>query len=696
MRSFANLAVVSVALFALSCSRGKPLVIRSYSVKPANTVTKFIAGAGEEEITPYPGIPMGGHGPGGRIARGVWMPLYARAFYFEDSAGHAAAMVSCDLFAVSAGLRAEVLRLVNIEQRLQPSALILSATHTHHGPGNFVSADIYNGFGGPLPGFDKDVFDFLAVRISRAIIRAIEDAHNYANEDHELRLYSGYALGIQRNRAIAPFYQNDATLVKKVQDESVAAGSRCPDGSDGNCPRYLSIDPTLKVLEIQRGAKRRAVLVFYAVHPTAMSHDSEMYSPDLTGFSMKQIELAEPGVVAGFFNGAEGDVSPDWEKQDRDDVITLGGRLTKAIWHVLATDPVSHSQEVKIELFWNRAKQKSPEWTAAKFSERPTPGAGEVGGAEDGRTIFYNYGFRGEVRKKDGPATDPKMPALQQPVKDLADALELGIAKHLLGLLGVYNQPHPDSFPLEFPVARLNLWPVASFASIPVEATTLVGRKIRESLPDDPIILGLSNEYFGYVVTQKEYGLQQYEGGSTELGQDEADGIVCLLQHVHAEEPKEIMEDQSFRPGKWRKQLFGPDLPLLRVPRNMIDDDLQPLYPVKLRRLESRIPRFSWDEDKTGDHQPDQRRVSVYSDNRLVAADRTSTDLLTLFDRTSYGLRIYTAIWIPEDGLSNTSPFYFRVHTGDGHIVCSESFTLATLPATAPPSNIRVAKQCPP
>jgi hypothetical protein len=82
------------------------------------------------------------------------------------------------------------------------------------------------------------------------------------------------ALGIQRNRAIVPFYQNPQPLVQQVQDESYAAGSRCPDGPGRNCPRYLSTDPTLKTIEIRHGGRRRALLVFYSVHPTAMTHDS--------------------------------------------------------------------------------------------------------------------------------------------------------------------------------------------------------------------------------------------------------------------------------------------------------------------------------------------------------------------------------------------------------------------------------------
>jgi len=702
------IALSLIAVGGTSCGGGKRLVILPYTVDPPNP-TRFMAGAGVEEITPYAGVPLGGHGPGGRIARGTWMPLYARAFYFEDDEGHAVALVSCDLFAIPGALRAEVVHLVNkSKKRLEPGALILSATHTHHGPGNFLSTDAYNAVGSPLPNFDSQLFHFLADHISRAIVAAIDDAQKNANEDQELVLYSGYAPGIQRNRAITAFYKNDSGVVKEVREESLRAGSQCPDKVGQNCPRYLSTDPTLKVLEIKRGGIRRAVLVFYAVHPTAMANTSELYSPDFTGLAMKRIELSEARPIAGFFNGAEGDVSPDWNGQNREDVLRLGGDFAEAVLKLLGTATststvsVERRSEVKIKVLWNSVKQRTPEWTSMGFS-RPMPGAGEPGGAEDGRTVFYNYGFRGEARKPAG-ARDPKLPLLEKPIRDLADAFELpGVIKKPAYLL-LRNEPSEDSFPREFPVARVELSPLVTFAAIPVEATTIVGRRIRQSLPGNPIVLGLSNEYFGYTVTKEEYALQQYEGASTELGPDEAEGIIKLLTNVHGEKkPPSEVDKQTFKPGKWREQTFGLDLPLLRVPRNTVDDDLQPLYPEKLRRLESRVPRFVWTEGVSGDNKQGDRHVSLYSDSatKPVAEDRTSTDLLTLFDGTmepSNGkktrLRVYTAVWIPADAKSGTY-FYFRVQTGDGQTVCSEKFTLDSLEPTAPPKPIDRATQCP-
>jgi hypothetical protein len=49
-----------------------------------------------------------------------------------------------------------------------------------------------------------------------------------------------------------------------------------------------------------------------------MDHDCTLNQSDLAGYAMTQLEMAKdikPPVVAGFFNGAEGDVSPRWVAQ---------------------------------------------------------------------------------------------------------------------------------------------------------------------------------------------------------------------------------------------------------------------------------------------------------------------------------------------------------------------------------------------
>jgi hypothetical protein len=151
-------------------------------------------------------------------------------------------------------------------------------------------------------------------------------------------------------------------------------------------------------------------------------------------------------------------------------------------------------------------------------------------------------------------------------------------------------------------------------------------------------------------------------------------------------------------PGKWRSIPLGLDLPLLRVPRNTVTDDLSPLLPATLKRLESRIPRFKSIENQSGDRHPSRRQVSLFSRDasqpsyNLFADDRKSPDFLTAYDGGSASERTYIALWIPPSIGMSTS-YYFKVQTGDGRTLCSEPFTLYSL---KPESPVPQEQLCPP
>src|SRR5205085_2472560 len=131
--------------------------------------------------------------------------------------------------------------------------------------------------------------------------------------------------------------RNSPEETAAILDASRAAGVTCPSAAN-DCPRYQAADPTLRVLEVMRGGTRAGLMVFFAIHPTAMTHDCTLYQSDLAGSAMTTLETvpkdAAP-VVAGFFNGAEGDVSPRWVSQDRRDVETFGRGLAGAVTTLL-------------------------------------------------------------------------------------------------------------------------------------------------------------------------------------------------------------------------------------------------------------------------------------------------------------------------------------------------------------------------
>jgi neutral ceramidase len=665
------------------------LTIPAYRLHPPAAETgQFTSGAAAGEITPPPGTPMGGHGLAGRVARGYWTRLYARAFYFDDGRGRRLALVSAELFAIPAGLHAKVLATVNRSERLEPEELVLAATHTHHGPANFASAEIYNSFAGPLPNFDLELLDFLADRIAGAIVDSIADARTHAALPHELRFYQGSAPGIQRNRAVAPFFANPEALRTSILQQSVALGAYCPDGVTHGCPRYLATDPSLQLIEILRDGAPRALLLFYAVHPTAVTHDADLYSSDLAGIACALLEKQRVP-IAGFFNGAEGDISPDWLVQDRDDALRLGGRLATAATALLDRGEFHADAEPRIEV---RRKIVPNHWRDAGgigFVSKPMSGAAEFGGAEDGRTIFYNYGWRAEARKS-APAGEhgTKEPGLDGPLAGAMEALDSRALARAVRLVRPARFLSRAIFPALVPVTWARLGDF-TLAAIPVEATTAAGWAIRQQARAD-VIVGLANEYIGYTASAPEYALQQYEGASTLLGPGQAAGLARLLSLAaagHDDPPSgETIPAQSFAPGPRRKIGFVLQTPLVRRKRNMVDEDLEPLIPRELRRMESRIPRFAWNEEPAGDWHADARQIAIYAYVNEQGWRKLDTDrglnFLTVLSEADQSTRNYTVLWIPPD--AGTRQFLFRVRSATGSQFCSQPFSLAEIRSQAP------------
>ena len=329
-----------------SSGEGNPLTVEGYAVSPPHAGGSFRAGVGAADITPPPGFPTGGHGPAGDVARGYWIRLKARAFFFEDATGRTLALVSSELFAIPGGLRAEVaarvvkaLRGRKLDVAFSVDSLVLAATHTHHGPGNFMTARSHNQFGSTYPGFSEELFRFLAGRIADAVVAAIVDARSNAGRVELMVHTHAVDESMLLNRAPSAFVLN------RDRDESLAqldtglgpmphcpAGHATPPGGWDlyGCPRLRAVDRALTVLEIARGGKRAGGLVFFAAHPSDLPADTPFYSPDFAGAALARLER-EHGGIFGFFNGAEGDVTLQRDARNLVEVERFGASFAKAV-----------------------------------------------------------------------------------------------------------------------------------------------------------------------------------------------------------------------------------------------------------------------------------------------------------------------------------------------------------------------------
>jgi hypothetical protein len=146
-------------------------------------------------------------------------------------------------------------------------------------------------------------------------------------------------------------------------------------------------------------------------------------------------------------------------------------------------------------------------------------GAAALGGAEDGRTILWELGWREGLRGPRVPGHGPK--------QDLLNPVGFELPSWVLSLIRRAATPPPG--PTTVPGGVYRLGPVA-LATLPGEFTTILGRRIAAAVRDATgseavILVGLANEYRSYFTTDEEYDAQSYEGGSTLYG-PEAGAVV--------------------------------------------------------------------------------------------------------------------------------------------------------------------------
>lgn len=644
-------------LLVLAGCRSITVRVPAYRVSPASPPSHFIAGHARVDITPAPGYPTGGHSIAGRVARGYWTRLYARAFYFQDVTGASVALVSCDLFAVPAGLHARVaFRLAG--KGLTPAGLTLAATHTHHGPGNYLTSAVYNGFASLWGGFDRTLLDFLEDRITRAVEEAIRNARNAPAAPPELRLYTGKMTDLTRNRSVDAFERNPPAIKDAILDATPPYSS-CPDP----CTRYRATNPELTVLEVRTEERPISILVFAGIHPTAMPHHAALYQADLTGVSMEQLERAYPGAIAGFFNGAEGDVSPRWEHQSRADTLRLGHRLAANVIDILRGEPLTSQHDPRISTA--RANVPRQEF-CPPGSRDPEFGAAALGGAEDGRTFLFDLGWRAGVtgpRRNDGHG-------VKQPALDFKDLPFLQITRLL--------NP-PSNFPKAVPVGLARLGPL-TVATLPVEITTAAGWQVRKELtllerPRHVVLVGLANEYLSYVTTRAEYEEQDYEGASTIMGEDSATcfstALTALAQNPSPSESE--IPAARFAAGQEPLRLrFGPAF--LAPFRGPGDEELLQTFRSSAVPA-SAWPRFAWSEPAATDWKTADRRVVIEQEIEGIwtQTEEFSQDLLTLVTGATSSARSWLVLWIPS-ARPSSQRFRFRVTTPDGRTLLSPPF----------------------
>jgi neutral ceramidase len=638
-------------------------------------------------------------------------------------------LVTADLFAIPGGLQAEVARRVadQLARRRLPislprEAIVLAATHTHQGPGNYMTARSQNQFGSTYSGFSRILFDFLATRISRAVVEAIEQGLFAPGQvrlnvhtlqvDHELirsRSPRPFQLNRDREELLAWWNADRAPL-----DCQARSGEPFDFWDPPECLRLRAVDRTLTVLEIVRGGERVGLLVFFAVHPTVLPAETPFYSPDFVGVALAGYRHPAAGtpIVAGFFNGADGDVVTRRTSRGLADAERLGRAFRSWIDKALSKPPVmDQGDEVEIHvqavewLLDGQSNRTCQDGTgSSRLSAFPILGTPALGGAEGDWTQLHVLGWREGVRDRPSAEQGVKLPALDSQI--------------LRAMRFTESFATADAFPDRFPlvVARLGQFTVAA---VPLELTSAQGNAVRRVLGDPAggrvEIVGLANEYHGYCTSEDEYVAQYYEGGMTWWGPEEGNWLVCRLRQLAAGVElarSGVTEERTYHPGNPGAPnpvssvlLDGPPPPSWSAP---CDRPFGPSFAGMVRRPDEGLdalladggppdrglPWFEWNEEEPNTCnlvEAPTRSVSVL---RLDSArgrwvmeeDDTLGGTLTVHMFVGR----WSAIWRHAPG-GGAGPFLFRVQTTAG--------CLCSAPFDGPPRTTlgrQPARDCPP
>ena len=256
---------------------------------PAQNASSFKAGAARVDLTPPPEMKVALGGYGARMSRpatSVHDRVWAKALVTAKD-GRRFALVTADVLAFPPLFKAAVIERLAAEGWTADQVMLLpSHTHTSY---DMMALHPGNTFAIPQVGvFQKALFEHAASQLARVVREA--------------------------GRELRPAMAGTTTVSIPNRNRNRRRGGTTHDK-----------DLTVTRVDLSDG-KPLAVLVNWTAHPTFMDEQDMLFSGDWPGHLQRTMEsLIGQGIVAMFYNGAEGDQSPtppadagsNWERAER-------------------------------------------------------------------------------------------------------------------------------------------------------------------------------------------------------------------------------------------------------------------------------------------------------------------------------------------------------------------------------------------
>ncbi len=497
-------AVIVLSVLLTSCASTINLQVRQVQPLPSEENTVLLAGVGKADITPRPGMPMAGYSANANYGKGFRTRLYSRVIYLKPTGGKPVALVQCDLLSGSELVHRKLAELVAEKTDLDLGGIVLSATHTHSGPGNLMGSNFYMLKAANSGGLDVKFLDFVTERIASAVIEAYRNRKPAKLATGSLEVY-----GFTRNRSIEAYKANANADPVKAAD------------------RHKAVNPVLHMVRVDilddgRGAYVPAgAFTSFSIHGTTVPSDNDLYSGDVFAYMERELEWEmkrKHGVdtfVHAVANSTHADNSPNVKKgrqgfrESRRLGLGLGAKsieLFNSLGSSLRADVKISSALREVDYY------KNNEINGIALCDSPRVGNTLLAGASDGgptpilswlpffregsRRWFFTGGCHGHRRITGGFLQSLVLPRLEFPHVITYQSVRVG-----------------DTV----------------FTPLPYEITMESGCRIAGAVKKEAgeggikngrhfIVLSCSNGYTGYCTTPEEYSIQRYEGGHTLYG----------------------------------------------------------------------------------------------------------------------------------------------------------------------------------
>lgn len=504
--------------------------------------SEYLIGTGIYDITgPAAEVGMMGFAEGDQRTAGIHTRLRSRAFIAGDN-NKRIVFVTADLGMMFQMVKLKVSEKVQANPELaafyNAENILLSATHTHGGPGGYSGYFLYDA---TIKGFVKKHFETIVEGIYQSILRA----HRNLEPGHILIAESTLD-GVGGNRAKEAYANNPEAERARYDSDT---------------------DKTFTLLKfVARDGRELGMFNWYAVHPDSIGPKNYLITADNKGVAAYMFEkdkganyFADKTFVAGFAQANEGDVTPNYGFGQAPPFVDF------------ARNPSLENAALK-----QYAKAKELYDSAQEFV------TGDIDFRHqwvDMRNLYVESvgettcaAGMGASFSSGSPLDNPS-PAPLFPMGTTVDSLtwkenqdKAKLSKLLGGIFSViwwesgseeYKTCH-GAKPVLIPtgIAHLNIggatmtpqiMPIQliklgnlALVAVPAEVTTMAGRRLREAVLSEletkdvshAVISSLSNSYASYLATREEYEMQWYEGAGTLFGPHEEEAFRQEFQRL--------------------------------------------------------------------------------------------------------------------------------------------------------------------